>query len=444
MTRLFHSSTGRLTLLLAGAMLAAAISLGTLGCGGFEPPPPNDVQLDLDNMSDAELCRRLDEAIEYNFRHRRLSTRTNAAWQIVHAVIPFGRHLLIDDPQGKVVRAMDYLFDGGVMRGWNLQPGVRLGDGRTGVVSLLEAGSLTGQGHKDQWLGYMSVASVTHSREPLLPTTKLLVRGEEHTIADWVDQIKYDIHDGTEHGWSLMALSQYLGSTDTWTAGDGQTWNIERVMAVEAAKDFRQESCGGTHALGGMTIALLSYLTETGARIADEGPHKGKLVDKDGELISGGYADAADRIHQAIQLAKEYQQPDGSFSSNYFISPEHNRELEDRFRKTGHTLEFLCLALSQEELSQPWVRRAVIHLIDVLERTDQTSLECGALYHGLSGLVLYRKRMFDDKYPPLDFKRWADEVIAAANGGKSAEQSGDEASQEATDVAADGATTPAS
>jgi hypothetical protein len=277
---------------------------------------------------------------------------------------------------------------------------------------------MTGQGHKDQWLGYMAVSSVTHSRAPLLPTTTLKVRGEEHTIADWVGQIKYDIHEGTERGWSLMALSQYLKSTDTWTAGDGQTWSLDRVMAVEAEKDFRQESCGGTHALGGMTIALLSYLGETGAQIADVGPHAGKLVDKHGELISGGYADANDRIQQAIHLAEEYQQPDGSFSSSYFIAPEHNRELEDRFRKTGHTLEFLCLAMSQKRLSEPWVRRAVIHLIDVLDRTASTPLECGSLYHGLSGLVLYRKRMFDELHRPLDFDRWADEVIAA--NGKSA------------------------
>jgi hypothetical protein len=96
----------------------------------------------------------------------------------------------------------------------------------------------------------------------------------------------------------------------------------------------------------------------------------------------------------------------------YFQGAEHNRELEDRFRKTGHTLEFLCLSLSREELSAPWVRRAVIHLIDVLDRTQETPLECGSLYHGLSGLVLYRKRMFDETHTPLDFKRWADEEIA--------------------------------
>lgn len=351
------SSAARLSLLLIGGLAVGGISFGIVGCGAFDPPVPIDVKLDLDNMSDAELLERLDKAIEYNFRHRRLSTSTNAAWQIVHAVIPFGRHLLINDPQGRVVRAMDYVFDGGVMRGWNLQPGTRLPDGRVGVFALLEEGTSTGQGHKDQWLGYMAVASVTHSSEPLLPDTKLKVRGEERTIRDWIDQIKLDIHDGTERGWSLMALSQYCKSTDEWTAGDGQKWNLDRVMGVEAATDFRQGSCGGTHALGGMTIALLSYLNETGATIAEEGPHQGKLVDKFGNLITGGYAAANDRIQEAIKLAREYQQPDGSFSSRYFQGAEYNRELEDRFRKTGHTLEFLCLSLSQEQLSEPWVRR---------------------------------------------------------------------------------------
>lgn len=414
MLRPLSSSAVRLSLLLAVILVASAITVGIVGCGAFDPPVPVDVKLDLDNMPDDELVERLDAAIEHAFRHRRLNTRDHAAWQIIHAVIPFGRNLLIEDPQGNVVRAMDYVFDGGVMRGWNLQPGVRLSDGRTGVVAILEEGSSTGQGHKDQWLGYMAVSSVTHSDAPLLLETKLKVRGEEHTIRDWVDQIKADIHDGRERGWSLMALSQYLKSTDKWTAGDGQEWTLDRVMGVEAAKDFRQESCGGTHALGGMTIALLNYLKETGADIAVEGPNQGRLVDKDGDPVAGGYAAANDRIQEAIRLSKAYQQPDGSFSSMYFQGSEHNRELEDRFRKTGHTLEFLCLSLSHEQLSAPWIRRAVIHLIDVLDRTEQTPLECGSLYHGLSGLVLYRKRMFDETRPPLEFARWADEEIAAS------------------------------
>lgn len=409
-------SAWRLSLLLAAGLVAGGAAVGIVGCGAFDPPVPIDVKLDLDNMPEDELIERLDRAIEHAFRNRRLNTRDHAAWQIVHAVIPFGRNLLIEDPQGNVVRAMDYVFDGGVMRGWNLQPGARLADGRTGVVAILEEGTSTGQGHKDQWLGYMAVSSVTHSNAPLLLETKLKVRGAEHTIGDWVEQIKLDIHDGRERGWSLMALSQYLTSTDKWTAGDGQEWNLDRVMGVEAAKDFRLESCGGTHALGGMTITLLAYLKETGADIAADGPNAGKLVDKDGNVVAGGFAAANDRIQEAIRLARAYQQPDGSFSSLYFQGSQHNRELEDRFRKTGHTLEFLCLSLSHEELSAPWIRRAVIHLIDVLDRTEQTPLECGSLYHGLSGLVLYRKRMYDEDRPPLDFQRWADEEIARAAG----------------------------
>jgi hypothetical protein len=412
MNRTLSTSKARLTLLFAAALLISGIAIGIVGCGAFDPEPPNDVKLDLDNMSDEELVERLDRAIENGFRNRRLNTREHAAWQIVHAVIPFGRNLLIEDPQGRVVRAMDYLFEGGVMSGWNLHPGAKFSDGRTGIVAILEEGTSTGQGHKDQWLGYMAVSSVTHSNAPLLPDTTLKVRGEEHTIRDWIDQIKLDIHDGTEHGWSLMALSQYLSPEDKWTAGDGQEWMLDRVMAVEAARDFRAGSCGGTHALGGLTITLLNFITQTGATIAEDGPDAGKLIDKNGELVTGGYAAANDRIQEAIKLAREYQQPDGSFSARYFQGAEHNRELEDRFRKTGHTLEFLCLSLSPEELSETWVRRAVIHLIDVLDRTEETPLECGSLYHGLSGLVLYRKRMFDNTHPPLDFQRWADEEIA--------------------------------
>jgi hypothetical protein len=228
------------------------------------------------------------------------------------------------------------------------------------------------------------------------------VRGATHTIADWVEQLKLDIHEGTERGWTLMAFAAYLPLDAQWQAGDGSRWSFERIMAVEAAQPMSGASCGGTHALGGLVLALNRHLYAGG-----------KLRDSRGEYVADGWAAADRRIQQCIRIARAFQQADGSFSSEYFQRAAHSADLAVRMRTTGHTLEFLTMALGDAQLAQPWVTAAVVHLCDILESTKDLDLECGALYHGLHGLVLYRQRRFGK----LDLSRWAREDLAADRAG---------------------------
>ena len=85
---------------------------------------------------------------------------------------------------------------------------------------------------------------------------------------------------------------------------------------------------------------------------------------------------------------------DGSFSTNFFTRPATSADLSLRLHSTGHTLEVLDVALTDEEFKEPWVERGVANLLDLFERTQDFPLECGALYHGARGLKLYRERRF--------------------------------------------------
>ena len=75
-------------------------------------------------------------------------------------------------------------------------------------------------------------------------------------------------------------------------------------------------------------------------------------------------------------------------------APGSSPDLAQNLGTTGHILEFLALALTDEQLKEPWVRRAAANLCDLFRRTRNVPLECGALYHAAHGLVLYRSRMF--------------------------------------------------
>ena len=78
---------------------------------------------------------------------------------------------------------------------------------------------------------------------------------------------------------------------------------------------------------------------------------------------------------------KAYQQPDGSFSSDYFNGPRSTGDIGQRIGTTGHTLEFLAIAVPDKELNSPWLVQAVSYLCDMLEDTKEYELECGGLYH---------------------------------------------------------------
>lgn len=292
-----------------------------------------------------------------------MNPQVNNAWQIVHGILAFGPELQINI-DGKLRPALDFLFTGGETRGWVLMPGPK------GLKDVEEPGSKSGEGHDDQWLGYIAQCGVD-------PETPIEAGGREFKVADLVSQAQWDVHEGMEATWTLMGFSVYLPLDAKWQASDGGEWSIERLVKMECAQELYSSTCGGTHRMYGIACALNRYL--------DEG----------GEL-TGTWKAADDKIRAAVDAAREYQQPDGGFSVNFFERSSASPDLNLRINTTGHVFEFLALALSDEELRQPWVTRAAEYLCTLLSATADAPLECGGLYHAVHGLVLYRLRRFAD------------------------------------------------
>jgi hypothetical protein len=320
-----------------------------------------------------EMRDRIDRAITLSAR-RHLVAESNAAWQVVHGILAFGPDLQLD-VQGKSTSALGYLQQGGRLSGWNLIPGDK------GLEAPLEAGSKTGQGHEDQWLGYLSLIGLPDS-------TPIKVGGKTYAIRDLVTQAQWDIYDGMEATWSLMGFTAYLPLDAKWKSKNGNDWTIERVVGMEAGQDLRRSACGGMHRLTALTVALQRYQKETGVQ------------DKD---LTGGWMAAHNKIYGpqgAIAIMKAYQQPDGSFSSDYFNAARATGDIGQRIGTTGHTLEFIALAVPDSELQDPWLIRAVDYLCEMLDETQEYPLECGGLYHAVRGLKIYRERRFGPQESP--------------------------------------------
>ncbi len=108
--------------------------------------------------------------------------------------------------------------------------------------------------------------------------------------------------------------------------------------------------------------------------------------------ISSTWLQADQLIRESAHRASHFQNADGSFSTNYFHRPGVSVDNAQVLATTGHTLEFLALALTPDELREPWVLKAADRLCQVLEDTKDLPLECGALYHAVHGLVIYRRK----------------------------------------------------
>ena len=317
------------------------------------------------------LCRRIDVALAHARDARLLDAGVQGAWQVVHGILAFGPEFPLAT-RAATAPALSYLLDGGALVGWKLRPG------NPGVIAIVEEGSTMGQGHPDQWLGYLSQCGVAESGDRLVEgiplDTPLTVGGRRFTIADLLAQAQHDIRPGQEATWTLMALSAWLPHDAAWTSGDGERWTTERVVEMEAGADIASAACGGAHRLYGLAAAVDAHRRATG------GPP------------TGAWAEAAAVLDDSIERARRFQQPDGTFSVHAFERPASSPEVFARLSATGHVFEVLALALDDQRLREPWVRRAADRLVTLLEQTSDLDVECGALYHAAHGLAIYRRR----------------------------------------------------
>ena len=346
--------------------LALLVSLQlTGGCGRptQEPVPTAPA----DAVSPAKLCPRIARVLDQARDGRQLSTAAQGAWQVVHGILAFGEDFrVVHDSQP--VAALDYLLNGGRLTGWKLRPGDH------GVIAVVEEGSTLGQGHPDQWLGYLSQCGTDG-----IPLDRTLVVGDQRAeVGDLLSQAQADLRPGQEATWTLMALATYLAPDSSWQGADGETWTLERVMAMELEADLAASACGGAHRLYGLATAVNRYRQR---HPRASGP------------LASIWGEAELVIDDCIDRARRFQQADGSFSTQYFERPASSPDVFATLGSSGHVFEFLAVALPDERLTEPWVLRGADRLVTVLEQTADIDVECGALYHAAHGLLLYRNRL---------------------------------------------------
>jgi len=311
----------------------------------------------------------VSRTLEQNLRQRELSSSTHGAWQVLHGILAYGSDFELQTPAGPKP-ALAYLLSGQSVGGFEPEPGDELGAlNRPGLRMAMQPSTKIGQGHRDQWL-----AVIAQSGLPL--DTEIQGRTQTFTLEDWMRQAEFDVPRNLERefSWSLIALTAYRKTDHRWLGRDGAQYSTEALLGSELEQSLTDSVCGGTHRLIGIAMALNQRKNE-------------------GQPITGVWAEAAAVIQAAIQMAKQNQNPDGSYSVAYLHRPGWTRDMGETLGSTGHVLEFLALAAPTQTLSEPWVQRSVRRLCEVLDQCSDVDLECGVLYHALHGLSEYHKRM---------------------------------------------------
>ena len=309
-----------------------------------------------------QLRDRLRTALAYYYP-KHLNARDHSPWEMMHGIIAYGTDALIfrSGDSGQTVSAVGWMCFNYPCRGEQL---LYLDQGNR-LVARKGPGL---QGHYGQFLAILAQSHVSADYP-------MHVGNKEFTIRDLIEHEQSDCQSGEELTFKLIGLMHYLPSDSTWKARDGQTWSIPRLLVEEMRQPINGAACGGTHRLMGISYAV------------------GKRLQR-GEPVDGEYARAQKYIHDYHLYTFSLQNPDGSFSTEWFKRKGANPDLDRRLKTTGHTVEWLSYSLPEDQLFNPQMVKAVDYLTTILLNNRSHSWEVGPRGHALHALRIYDRRAF--------------------------------------------------
>ena len=313
------------------------------------------------NQQPDQFTQLLDQAIEITSK-RTLTANAHSPWQIFHCILAMRRETVLRLGNEKV-NAIDWLSTAEPQ--FDNQPWLLLTPHGAKFHSYTRKFAF--EGHPSQFLALLS-----HSNLPM--DFEFHVQGKVVTLTDLVNNTMKEVNTAEEVTWVLWALQHFLKPDAVWVNHANETWSIERLVQIESAAPVVGTPCGGNHRLFALTRARDKYL-------------------QSGGKLRGAWHQADLKIRQHIEIARSLQNPDGSFSSDWYKGANHTTDVNPRFNSTGHTMEFLAASLPKERLNEPWVRNAVWMLSRELIQHRDTQIDCGPLFHSLDALILYRDRI---------------------------------------------------
>jgi len=323
-----------------------------------------------------------DTLAHYYYRPENVANRS--PWGAMHYMLAYGVDSQLIAGNRKV-NAVGWLCYNGVCNGQNL-----FWADRNNLNARIGVGV---QGHAGQFLAMLAQSKV--------PTDfPIKASGRDFTVADLIEHEKLTCKPNTELTFKLIALVHYCKSDEQWISNEGQEWDIPRLIKEELRQPIIGAACGGTHRLMGFSYAV-------------------RKRQQRGEEFTGQWLRAKKFIEDYHEYTFRLQNPDGSFSTEWFVGRGDYGPSSRRLETTGHITEWLAYSLSDEELVEPQMVKSVAYLTNLLYEGRNSKWNIGPLGHGLHALAIYDERVFGGKPGQREEELAAHEKVLAVRRGPS-------------------------
>ena len=330
--------------------------------------------------SNDKLIQLCQETVDVTSR-RLLSTDLHTPWQMMHGLLGLRQDFVMMH-QGGQVSGLEWIKEGQTFENEHWFEKTRHG-GRAHPYSRPYAF----EGHANQCVAILSMCGVDLDQQFGTATGPI-------TMRDMIKHAQMTVSEKDEPTWTLWALSRYLPPNAQWQNEKGEFWSIEKLVQQQTAKPMMGAPCGGTHSLFALAHARNVYLRQ-------------------GKPLRGVWLQAEYKIRQHINTARMQTNSDGSLSSNYFRGRHYDPDFNKRMASVGHVLEFLMIALPQEELNSRWVRQAIETVARDLMNNRKAYVKCSPLYHTVNALNIYLDRV--NPRVPVEVAVGEETRTAAAN-----------------------------
>lgn len=285
-------------------------------------------------------------------------------WGMMHSIMVFGTdtNVLVGRTQ---YNAIAWIAGNNLCRGQRL-----LTQDSQGIKAKSGVGL---QGHQAQFLAVLSLCNVPSDYQ-------LYAASNQYHVSDLIQQEMKACKWGEELTFSLIALSHYLDTDESWIASDGQRWDVEKLIASELEQPIVGSACGGTHRLMGFGHALRKRRAE-------------------GKPITGHWKRAEQFTEDFINYAYSLQNRDGSMSTKWFEGRDDNGDVDRKIQTTGHIVEWLLTVTPNSQLQDRRLVAAVRFLHNAMVKDLGHDWSIGPKGHALRSLAMYHERVFQAGRP---------------------------------------------
>ncbi len=305
------------------------------------------------------LAKRLQrtEACLAHYLNNPESTSVRSPWAVMHALLAFGGDYEMIHGQGRV-NAIGWMCHNGTCRTQRI-----FTPKASGFTPNIGGGV---QGHEGQFLAILAQSNV-----PL--NYPIQVGSAKYTVEDLVRYEMATCKEKSELTFKLIGLSYYLDSNKQWRANDGKTWSISKLIQEELAQPIIGASCGGVHRLMGFSFSVRQRQLQS-------------------QPINGQFGRAAKFVRDYVEYTWQLQNPDGSFSTSWYEGRANEPNDERKVQTSGHMLEWLMYTLSDAELKDPRVGKAIDFLLSKIYDKRDNKWPIGPRGHATRAVALYQER----------------------------------------------------